>query len=79
MVTGLHPTPWVEEHYGQREMQCAQGTASTSGWRAIAEIDLHSRALSRSDRASDRVSRLNHNTINNHINDNAEDHCSQSI
>src|ERR1700720_3470059 len=49
MVTRLLSTPWVEEQYGQHETQHAQGVSSASGWRAISEMDLHSKALSRSD------------------------------
>src|ERR1700722_6527633 len=60
MVTGLLPTPWVEEQYGQHEMRRAQGAPSASGRRAISKTDLCSKALSRSDRASDKASRSNY-------------------
>ena len=75
IVTGLHPIQWDDEHYSQCKMGHAHGTPSNSGRRAISEIDLHSRALSRSDQAS----RSNHHMIDNHINDNMDDHCPQSI
>ena len=76
---GLLPTPWVEEQYSQCKTQRAQGAPSTSGWRAISETELHSKVLSRSDRVSDRVSRLNYSTIDNCIDDDTDDRCSRSI
>src|ERR1700720_640860 len=49
MVMGLLPTPWMEDLSSQHETQQAQGTPSASGWRAISETDLHSKALLRLD------------------------------
>src|SRR6202040_2381088 len=69
MVTGLLPTPWVEEQYGQCETQRAQGAPSASGWRAISETDLRSKALSRSDRAPDRGTGSNYKTLENRVED----------
>src|ERR1700722_18754401 len=79
MVMGLPPTPWVEEQHSQRETRRAQGAPSVSGRRVIFETDLRSRALPRSDRASDRASRSNYNTIKDCVEDNTNDHRSQSI
>src|SRR3984957_5169805 len=63
MVMGLLPTPWMEEESSQCETQRSQGAPSASGRREISETDLCSKALPRSDRASDRASRSNYNTI----------------
>ena len=79
MVMGLPPTPWVQEQHSQHEVRRAQGAPSVSGQRVISETDLHSRALPRSDRASDRASRSNYNTIEDRVEDNRNDCCSQSI
>src|ERR1700723_2553124 len=79
MVMGLLPTPWVEEQHSQHEMQRAQGTPSASGHREISKTDLHSKALPRSDRASDWASRSNYNTINDCIDDDTDDRRSRSI
>src|SRR6202040_2352341 len=49
MVMGLLPTPWMEEESSQRKTRHTQGAPSVSGWRAISETDLHSKALPRSD------------------------------
>src|SRR6202040_3831741 len=49
MVMGLLPTPWMEEESSQCETRHTQGTPSVSGWGAISETDLHSKALPRSD------------------------------
>src|ERR1700720_3244143 len=73
MVMGLLPTPWMEEESSQRETQRAQGALSVSGRRAISEIDLRSKALPRSDRASDGASRSSYNTIKDHIEDDTDD------
>src|SRR6202041_3086732 len=79
MVMGLHPTPWVEEQNSQCETRRAQRAPSASGRRAISETDLRSKVLPRSDRASDRASRSNYNTIDDHIEDDTDDRHSQSI
>ena len=78
-MAGLLPTPWVEEQNSLRERRRAQGAPSTSGWRVISETDLHSRVLPRSDRASDRASRSNYNTIKDRIEDDTDDCRSRSI
>jgi len=79
MVMGLPPTPWVEEQHSQRETRCAQGAPSISGRRVISETDLRSRALPRSDRASDRASRSNYNTITDRVEDDTNNCRSGSI
>src|ERR1700720_1559955 len=79
MVMGLPPTPWMEEQHSQRETRRAQGAPSVSGRRVISETDLHSRVLPRSDRASDRASRLNYNMIEDRVEDDTNDHYSRSI
>src|ERR1700722_14500033 len=73
MVMELLPTPWMEDQSSQREMRHAQGAPSASGWRAISETDLRSKALPRSDRVPDRASRSNYNTIEDCIEDNTDD------
>ena len=73
MVMGLLPTPWMEEANSQREARRAQGAPSVTGRRVISETDPHSRVLPRSDRASDRVSRSNYNTIKDRVEDNTND------
>ena len=79
MVMGLLPTPWMEEESSQCETRHAQGAPSVSGRREISETDLCSKALPRSDRASDRASRSNYNTIKDRIEDDTDDRHSQSI
>src|SRR3984957_18583214 len=79
MVMGLPSTPWVEEQHSQHETRRAQGTPSVSGRRVISKTDLRSRALPRSDRASDRASRSNYNMIEDHVEDDTNDRHSRSI
>src|SRR6202040_3838051 len=79
MVMGLPPTPWVEEQHSQCEARHAQGAPSISGQRVISKTDLRSRAPPRSDRASDRASRSNYNTIEDRVEDDTNDCRSRSI